>query len=39
MIPSPPLFAGFWIAQADLVYAVVSTTGLLLIVWLVLRPR
>jgi hypothetical protein len=28
-----------WFAQADAIYAVVSTTGLLLIVWLVLRPR
>ncbi len=39
MLAALPLLAGFWIAQADLVYAVVSTTGLLLIVWLVLRPR
>lgn len=29
----------FWTPYADVVYAVVSTTGLLLIVWLVLRPR
>jgi hypothetical protein len=28
-----------WFAHADAVYAVVSSTGLLLIVWLVLRPR
>lgn len=34
----PPLMAGFWIAQADALYAVVSTAGLLLIVLLVLRP-
>lgn len=31
--------AAFWIAQADSLYAAVSTAGLLLIVWLVLRPR
>jgi hypothetical protein len=30
-MPCPP--------YADVLYAVVSTTGLLLIVWLVLRPR
>lgn len=28
-----------WFPQADAVYAVVSSTGLLLIIWLVLRPR
>jgi hypothetical protein len=28
-----------WFPQADVAYAVVSSTGLLLIVWLVLRPR
>ena len=28
-----------WTPYADLLYAVVSTTGLLLFVWLVLRPR
>jgi hypothetical protein len=39
MLPALPLLSSFWIAQADQLYAVVSTTGLLLIVWLVLRPR
>jgi len=33
-----PLIAGFWIAQADGLYAVVSTTLLLAVVALVLRP-
>jgi hypothetical protein len=33
-----PLLASFWIAQADALYAVVSTTLLLAIVLLVLRP-
>ncbi len=33
-----PLLASFWIAQADALYAVVSTTLLLVIVLLVLRP-
>ena len=28
-----------WTPYADWIYAVVSTTGLLLMVWLVLRPR
>jgi hypothetical protein len=32
------VIAGFWIAQADVVYAVVSTTLLLAMVALVLRP-
>jgi len=29
----------FWTPYADWIYTAVSTTGLLLIVWLVLRPR
>ena len=33
-----PLIASFWIAQADGVYAVVSTTLLQAVVALVLRP-
>ncbi|WP_411871454.1 hypothetical protein [Vulcanococcus limneticus] len=33
-----PLIAGIWIGQADAVYAVVSTTLLLTVVALVLRP-
>ncbi len=33
-----PLIASFWIAQADGVYALVSTTLLLVVVLLVLRP-
>ncbi len=33
-----PLIAIFWIAQADGVYALVSTTLLLVVVALVLRP-
>jgi len=33
-----PLIASFWIAQADGVYAVVSTTLLLAVVALALRP-
>ena len=33
-----PLMASFWIAQADALYAVVSTTLLLAVVALVLRP-
>ena len=28
-----------WTPYADWIYVVVSTTGLLLFVWLVLRPR
>jgi hypothetical protein len=28
-----------WTPYADWIYVVVSTTGLLLVVWLVLRPR
>ena len=36
--PLIPL-AAFWIAQADALYAAVSTAGLLLVVWLVLRTR
>jgi hypothetical protein len=31
--------ASIWIAQADALYAAVSTALLLLVVWLVLRPR
>ena len=34
-----PLLALFWTPYADWIYTAVSTTGLLLIVWLVLRPR
>lgn len=37
-LPALPLIASFWIAQADVVYAVVSTTLLLAVVALVLRP-
>ncbi len=33
-----PLLASFWIAQADALYAVLSTTLLLAVVLLVLRP-
>jgi hypothetical protein len=33
-----PLIASFWIAQADGVYALVSTILLLVVVALVLRP-
>jgi hypothetical protein len=33
-----PLIASFWIAQADVVYALVSTILLLVVVALVLRP-
>ena len=33
-----PLLASFWIAQADALYAVVSTTFLVAVVVLVLRP-
>ena len=29
----------FWTPYADWIYTVVSTGGLLLVVWLVLRPR
>jgi hypothetical protein len=29
----------FWTPYADWIYTAVSTAGLLLIVWLVLRPR
>lgn len=32
------LIASFWIAQADAIYAVVSTSLLLAVVLLVLRP-
>jgi hypothetical protein len=28
-----------WTANADWIYAVTSSIGLLLVVWLVLRPR
>ena len=35
---SATLIASFWIAQADLIEAVVSTTLLLTVVALVLRP-
>ncbi len=28
-----------WTPHADWIYTVVSTAGLLLIIWLVLRPR
>lgn len=37
-MPGVVLIASFWIAQADVVYAVVSTTLLLAVVALVLRP-
>jgi hypothetical protein len=36
-MPTGPL-AAFWIAQADWLYVITSSTGLLLVVWLVLRP-
>jgi len=35
----PPTLGFFWTPYADWIYTVVSTTGLLLIIWLVLRPR
>jgi hypothetical protein len=35
----PPTLALFWSPYADWIYTVLSTTGLLLIVWLVLRPK
>ncbi len=35
----PPTLALFWTPYADWIYTAVSTTGLLLIVWLVLRPK
>lgn len=35
----PPTLALFYTPYADWIYTVVSTAGLLLIVWLVLRPR
>jgi hypothetical protein len=34
-----PLLAAFWTPDVDWLYALSSTVGLLLIVWLVLRPR
>ena len=37
--PAPRMLALFWTPYADWIYTAVSTTGLLLIVWLVLRPR
>ena len=37
-MPGVTLIASFWIAQADGVYALVSTTLLLVVVALVLRP-
>ena len=38
MLSATPMLASFWIAQADLLYAVVSTALLLAVVALVLRP-
>jgi hypothetical protein len=38
MAPHPQL-ALFWTPYADWIYTVISTGGLLLFVWLVLRPR
>ena len=38
-LPSPTLLGLFWTPYADWIYTAVSTTGLLLVVWLVLRPR
>jgi hypothetical protein len=35
----PPTLALFHTPYADWIYTVVSTTGLLLIVWLTLKPR
>ena len=29
----------FWTPYADWIYTIISTTGLLVIVWLVLRPQ
>lgn len=29
----------FWIAQADWLYVITSSTALLLVIWLVLRPQ
>ena len=37
--PAPMPLALFWTPYADWIYTVVSTGGLLLLVWLVLRPR
>jgi hypothetical protein len=34
-----PLLALFWTPYADWIYTVISTGRLLLVVWLVLRPR
>jgi hypothetical protein len=33
------MLALFWTPYADWIYTAVSTTGLLLIVWLVLKPK
>jgi hypothetical protein len=38
-MPMTAAFALFWTPYADWLYTVGSTAGLLLIVWLVLRPR
>ena len=35
----PPTLALFWTPYAVWIYTAVSSTGLLLIVWLVLRPK
>lgn len=35
----PHPLALFWTPYADWIYTVMSTAGLLLIVWLVLKPR
>ena len=37
--PAPMPLALFWTPYADWIYTVISTGGLLLVVWLVLRPR
>ena len=38
-LPMPHPLALFWTPYADWIYTVMSTAGLLLIVWLVLKPR
>ncbi len=39
LITAPQPLALFYTPYADWIYTVVSTTGLLLFVWLVLRPK
>jgi hypothetical protein len=35
----PALLAALWTPYADWIYVITSSSGLLLVVWLVLRPR